>query len=261
MIEEFSGNIGVLPNFALQIAKQSMTRTEYLLLQDPAAENESTNSSLLLAAQAGSAFFAAANTDEEEFNYVVGSQLSIKSIRPTSNHDPANWLNALWASVICRARHLVDDLCQFPVETLRSAGGTFDEYMYAWVEALQTYFRGEDELYPKINRSIELTDPDSLQHATPEIALYRYYPTMKLLFNLAAGKAEQFNADLQESVELHQSFWTANHERSIKPEGFFALGPTALAAVAHDTGMAVGYQSDYLPKHFIDGAGMPRTAD
>lgn len=254
VIDEFVGSVASLPNYALQVAKQSLIRTGYLLLMDPAAEHEETRSSIRLAAQAGSAFFAAANSDQDEVEHTVGSTVAIKTTRPTPNHDPGNWIDALWASVICRDQRLVDGLCRVPLETLRT-GGNHDEYMFAWADSLQAFFRGDPALYAKINHGIELADPDSLSHTTPETALFRHFPAMKALFGLAAGDPGRFNEDLAEAAALHKRFWEGEPGRASRPEGFFALGPTALAALAHENGIEVTVASDYLPRNFVEGTG------
>ncbi|MBB5153083.1 immunity 49 family protein [Saccharopolyspora phatthalungensis] len=235
------------------VSDESLITTSYRVLLDPTAAKRETHAGLLLSAEAGAGFFAAANRPEEEFEYTVGATTTLHRLGPTKSHAPKIWLNSLWASVICRAHHLAEDLFQTPLETLREGGGTFDEYMYSWIDTLQGYFRGDDDVYAKVNRSIELTDPEGLQFGSPEIVLLRYYPAMKLLYNIAAGEADQFNQNLAEAVELHRRFWTADAERSSNPDGFFALAPTALAALAHDNGIAVQVDSEYLPRNFVTG--------
>lgn len=253
VIDDFLSSLPTLPTLAIDITKESISRTGYLLLLDPTAGNEETYRSLLLAAQAGSTFFKAADVEAEQFSATIRSQIEMESLEPASaGHNVSDWLDSLWTSTICRGQHLVSDLIHLPNETLRAGGSVFDEYMYAWADALRAFFYGDEDLFGRINRSLELTDPEILQNATPEVALYRHYPSMKLLFSLAAGHAEQFNEDLQEAVDLHKRFWTAEDDRSIDPLGYFALAPTALAALAHDKGMPVEVESDYLPKHLVE---------
>ncbi|MEV5538687.1 immunity 49 family protein [Saccharopolyspora shandongensis] len=234
------------------VSDQSLITTCYRVLLDTDAEEQGTYTGLLLSAEAGAGFFAAANRPEEEFEYTVGTSMTLHHIEPTESHGPNTWLNSLWASVICRGHNLVEDLFQVPVEMLREGGGTFDEYMYAWIATLQGYFRGDD-VYAQIDRSIELTDPEALQFGSPEVVLLRYFPAMKLLYNIAANEPDKFNENLAEAAELHRRFWTANDERSSNPDGFLALSLTALAAIAHDNGIQVEVSSEYLPRNFVTG--------
>ncbi|MDA3646476.1 immunity 49 family protein [Saccharopolyspora indica] len=258
-VDRFYENLTKAPALALNIAQQSLQITQWQLQLDPNAERFETYSSLLVAARAGGALFEGANNTGEQFDYIIRTNITLTPIGPTHNHTPAAWLQALWTATICRARNLVSDLCRTPDETLRAAG-QYDEYIYAWIDALKAFFTNGEDLYEKINRSIELTDPARLTNSTPEIALLRYYPSMKLLFSLARRESGQFNADLAEAVELHQRFWTANNERLNSPDGFFAPGPTALAAVARDLGIPIDVESEYLPRNFVNDFWV-QTAD
>ncbi|MEV4643821.1 immunity 49 family protein [Saccharopolyspora sp. NPDC049357] len=259
MIDEYRSNVEKLSTLAIDITKESISRTGHLLLLDPAAEQEATFQNVLIAAQAGTAYFKAADTDEDTIDATVGTPVAMARFAPqAAGVKIADWLDSLWAAVICRGLTLVSDLIRVPNETIRAGGATFDDYMYAWADALRAFFYRDDDVFERINRSIELTDPDTLQNASPEIALQRHYPAMKLLFNIAANRPEQFNSDLQEAVDLHRVFWTANAERASDPTGFFALAPTALAALAHDRGFPIEVQSDYLPRNFIEPTWLSR---
>lgn len=249
-IDEFHELLGEASTITELIAQYSLQQAQWQLLADPTAERVSTYSSILLSARAGAAFFKAANTEQDRFDYLLRSPVTLEATEPTHNHTPETWLDALATAVLCRTPELVSDICATPAETLRSAGD-YDEFVHAWVDALRTFFTNGADLYPKINRSIELTDPEHLVGPTAEVALLRYYPSMKLLFNLAAGNAEAFNEDLREALELHRRYWTADEERATLPDGFFALMPTALAAVAHDRGISIDVESDYLPRNFV----------
>ncbi|MEU6128570.1 immunity 49 family protein [Saccharopolyspora sp. NPDC047091] len=253
-LEGFLANASERPTSTYYIAKYARMQIAHRLLVDPDGAERATYDSVLLAAQAGTGFFAAANK-EGRFPWTLGDDdLLLKAVGPTRIHSAADWLDALWTAVICRAQHLVVELCATPTDTLRNAGGRFDEYMYAWVDALKAFFTRDEDLYPRINRSIELTAPEELTGGTPpDIVLHRYYPSMNLLFDVAGRNAEQFNTDLREAVELHQSFWSADEERATDPDGFWAPGPTALAALAHDFGMPVEVRSPYLPQDLING--------
>lgn len=259
MIDEYKSNVEKLSTLAIDITKESISRTGHLLLLDPAAEQEATFRNILLAAQAGAAYFKAADTDEDTIEATVGEPVVMAAFTPqAAGIKIADWLDALWVSVISRGLTLVSDLIRVPNETIRAGGALFDEYMYAWADALRAYFYRDADVAERINSSIELTDPDLLRSATPEIALQRHFPVMKLLFNIAANRPDEFNADLQQAVDLHHQFWTATAERAADPTGFFALGPTALTALAYDRGFPIEVRSDYLPRNLIEPTWIPR---
>lgn len=48
-----------------------------------------------------------------------------------------------------------------------------------------------------------------------------------------------------------REYWTADEERAKDPEGRIALAPLAITCLAHDGGIPIEVQSDYLPKHLL----------
>ncbi|SOD59143.1 Immunity protein 49 [Streptomyces zhaozhouensis] len=274
-IATFASHLPKAPALTRKVANWAMNLTGHLLLSDPSAARAETRRSLLLVAQAGTAACVLAGraahappeqaaTDEAPLLRVTlelpaGAQEF--ALPPVPSRTPlrvAEWQNALWAAVICRERRLVEDLVRVPEDAIGRGGGALDPYMRAWTGAMRAFFREDADVYDRINRGIELTAPEELRNATPEIALHRHFPLMRLLFDVAAGWSDRFDEDLREAVCLHHAFWTARGgpeefttDRSVVPEGFFALGPTALACLAHDRGLPVGVTSDYLPEHLI----------
>jgi hypothetical protein len=260
--ERFKPSLGEAPGIAMTICQWALQRTSLLLLADPVAEQEETYRSVREVAEAGAAFFKAGLITEGGFSATVGgSSVVLKPLAPVnSKYHVGNWLDSLWAAVICRDRQFVRDLTAVPAERLRVAGLSSPEYKYAWAEALRAFFSGGEDVYPLINRALELTGPER-EDVVPEIALYRHVSPMKLLFDVAAGRADEFNAGLREAVDLHRRFWTANGERASRPDGFFALSCTALAAVAYDRGIPVDVESDYLPRHFVEPTWLHRRGE
>ena len=53
------------------------------------------------------------------------------------------------------------------------------------------------------------------------------------------------------AIQEHLRSLVRVEERISLPSGFFALMPTALAAVAHDQGIPIEVESDYLPRNFV----------
>ncbi|MET9819971.1 immunity 49 family protein [Streptomyces sp. NPDC006355] len=62
---------------------------------------------------------------------------------------------------------------------------------------------------------------------------------------------EQFNAALVDALTWHKEYWTANEARSLSGEGLVALGPLAIACMAHDADMPVEVESEYLPRALL----------
>ncbi|MFG2568711.1 immunity 49 family protein, partial [Streptomyces sp. NPDC048567] len=56
---------------------------------------------------------------------------------------------------------------------------------------------------------------------------------------------------LAEALQLHKAYWTLNEDRATDVDGSIALGPLAIACLAHDADFPLDIESDYLPKHLL----------
>jgi hypothetical protein len=68
---------------------------------------------------------------------------------------------------------------------------------------------------------------------------------------LARNDARAFNDALYEALLAHQVFWSQGTEY-LNPLGWFALRHVGLACWAHDRGITVEVESDYLPRALIE---------
>lgn len=76
-------------------------------------------------------------------------------------------------------------------------------------------------------------------------------PALNLFLQFLKRDEEQFNAALVEALQLHREYWTADEDRRLTTDGAVALGPLAIACLAHDVGMHVDVDSEYLPEHLL----------
>lgn len=74
---------------------------------------------------------------------------------------------------------------------------------------------------------------------------------LELLQALVHGDPREFNRSLLRAVEEHRRLFSG--EAADDPRGFLALGALGVAAAAHDRGLRVEVQSDYMPLRLILG--------
>ncbi|PTM58496.1 immunity 49 family protein [Desmospora activa] len=196
----------------------------------------------------------------EEFQFTVRERMTLKATGSTSDHEVVVWLESLWACLISRNEPATDELCKFPVNSLRTIDGTYAPFVYSWAEAVLSFCLREDAALSKLNAALSATAPDKVDRDLLNIALQIYYPQMKVLHHLATHNVDEFNKALAQAVDLHREFWTVDQYRATDPDGYFSLPLTAMAAIAHDIGMAVTVESEYLPARFIIGEGFKRSA-
>jgi hypothetical protein len=232
--------------------------TAFLHLQaraavDPRAARLETWEAVVTAMQIYSTIFAVTGTTEGTVQTRIAHEVrTIPAIGPRSYADAGNWLTAFWLAVICRDQKRLTELSQVPLDRLRSPEGDFDEYIYHWVAALQAYWLQRPGLVEELTAALQGSHPDTARIAPPDLLQNILYPPINLFYRFLHQDAPGFNQALAEAVELHKTYWTADEDRTDDPSGMVALGPLAVACLAHDGGIPIEVESDYLPKHLLE---------
>ncbi|WP_327353035.1 immunity 49 family protein [Streptomyces sp. NBC_01304] len=220
---------------------------------DPEADNLATWKACVRAMQIGHAVFVSARATTPTITcLVVDTEHVFRSGAAPWAH-AGNWLTAFWLSCVCRDRERTNDLCQVPVSLLRESGADFDPYIYAWVEALQAYWRKQPELGDKLVEAVDGTGAEAVRPALRSAVLNLMYPPMNLLTQLVRKDQDRFNTELAKAVEWHKGYWTRSEKLEQDPDGFLALAPLALACLALDSGFTVDVESAYLPEYLLAG--------
>ncbi|MFB6506333.1 MULTISPECIES: immunity 49 family protein [unclassified Streptomyces] len=220
---------------------------------DPRAAAAETWESMVNAMQLGSALFATTGITEGTVECRINRKLrTLPAARgPRSSINAGNWLSAFWLAVICHEQQRMTQLCEISLERLRAPEGAYDEYIYHWVDTLQTYWLRRPGLAGKLTTAIEMTDPAIARIAPLDLLQGQLYPPMNLFYHFVTRDTEGFTPALTEALKLHQAYWTLTEERTTDIDGSIALGPLAIACLAHDGKFPIGIESDYLPKHLL----------
>ncbi|WTD19852.1 immunity 49 family protein [Streptomyces hirsutus] len=165
--------------------------------------------------------------------------------------DAGTWLDAFWLAVVCRDQARMTQLCQVSVETLRASGAVFEEYIYDWVETLQTYWLERPGLGDKLVATFDGTAPDRLRFMDREMMLKVLYPPINLFYRFVGQDPKQFNEAPVQTLQLHRKYWTASEECEESGDGDIPLAVLALACLAHDAGRPIEVESEYLPEHLL----------
>ncbi|WDT54126.1 immunity 49 family protein [Streptomyces sp. G7(2002)] len=203
------------------------------------------------AMQVGTAAFAAAAAEEPIEARITDEMRTIQATGPQFYANAGNWLTTLWFVIICRDQARMDTMCQVPLDLLRASGAEGDEYVYHWVDSLQTYWREEPGLAEKLTAAIEMSHPDIATIAPRDLLQCILYPPIHLFYQFMRKDHEGFNQALAEALELHKAYWS-REDRSEDIAGYLALGPLAMACLAHDAGIPIEVESEYLPIRLLD---------
>lgn len=219
---------------------------------DPKAEMFQTWDAFVSAMQVGSALYVAATATEGTVECRIAHKVrTIQAVGPTYFTDAGNWITAFWLAVICREQDRMTELARVPISLLRESG-EYDDYIYAWIDTLQTWWLQGGDIGEKLVAAMEGTDPAVVRIADQELMLKTLYPPINLFYLYVIGDHEAFNAELARALRWHKEYWTANQDRAISAEGLVALGPLAVTCLAYDAGFPVEVASDYLPEGLLD---------
>lgn len=220
---------------------------------DPRAARIETWEAWVAAMQIGSALFRSATSSEPTVECLIsGKRRTIPTTGPQSPADAGNWLTAFYLALICREKERLNELSDVPISLLRESGAVFDEYIYDWVDTLQTYWKEGPGLGDKLTAAIRGTDPEVLQVTDRSLMLRILYPPLNLFYRWAAGDGERFNAELVKALESHKEYWTAEESTAAQVSGLVAVGPLAMACLAYDSGMPIEVESGYIPKYLLE---------
>jgi hypothetical protein len=230
----------------------TLTLAKSHCLLDPEAARLPTWESWVTAMQVGSAVFAAAVASEEH----VGCRIADKDrmLRATGPQPYVNagaWLAAFYLAVVCRERDRITALCRVPVSLLRESGSRYDEFQYAWIDTLQTYWLGGADLGAKLVAAVDGTDPAAAAVADPETAAKLLYPPMELFHRFVRQDHAGFNRALTDALQGHKGYWS-EESRALQSTGLVALAPLAMTCFAYDAGFPIEVKSEYLPIALVE---------
>ncbi|MFK0258340.1 immunity 49 family protein [Streptomyces sp. NPDC090445] len=219
---------------------------------DPSADRLQSWKATVTAMQVGSALFAVTGADEGTVDCFINGRtrsLPVIGLQPFAH--AGNWLSAFWLAVICREQQRMTQLCEVPLERLRSAEGAYDDFVFHWVDVQQTYWLRRPGLVDKLMAAFESSDPEVARN-TPRDALQGVmYPPLNLFYHVVRKRQEEFGPALAEALKLHKAYWTLDEERATDIDGALPLGPLAMACLAHDGKFPIDVESPFLPKYLL----------
>ncbi|MYQ81771.1 MULTISPECIES: immunity 49 family protein [unclassified Streptomyces] len=219
---------------------------------DPRASKVETWEATVNAMQVSSALFAASLVTEGTVECRINRKLrTIPAAGGMGTADTGKWLSAFWLALICRDEARLAQLSEIPLERMRSPQGQYDEYIYHWVDTLQTWWLRGPGLADKLIATIEASDLSMAQIAPRDLMDGILYPPINLFYHYLRRDQDGFAPALADALKLHKAYWTLNEDRATDVDGSIALGPLAIACLAHDADFPLDIESGYLPKHLL----------
>lgn len=239
---------------------QALSSTLVLAMQrcalDPQAVKFETWEAWVTAMQTGSALFAAATAPAgtRVICRIKEQERTLPATGPESHLNAGTWVTSFYLAMICRNNDGLRRLAGVPVPLLRDSGAVFDEYMYSWVEALQSSWLGRQDVGDKLTAAFDGSAPEALQYADADLTSDILYPPMAMFFRAICRDSTKFDQALSDALRWHKDYWTVNEYRATSIDGLVAVGPLAMACLARDLGITVDIESEYLPKALLEYA-------
>lgn len=210
---------------------------------------------LQLVAHAATAVCLKAGDIEGSIEVPIGAGDLVRYRRtgPSPVAHAVTWQTGFHAALIGRDHETLDRLSTVSFDELKDSGTPLDEFFTVFCEAMQAFPASEDEGFYKLVEALDAADPEDVEETTFDAVLNLALPEMSLMMMLLKGDEQGFNEALISAVLHHREYW-GHGDRRQYPQGFIALGATAWSAVAHDRGMAIEVESDYLPERLITGS-------
>ncbi|MFF9051989.1 immunity 49 family protein [Streptomyces erythrochromogenes] len=218
-------------------------------IADPVASELVTWDAWETAVRLGSALFTGSESEQWYLGEENTLRLPAASAAPPA--DARAWLDAVYLALACRAHDRVARLCGVPLETLRQ-DDTVDAYVLHWVDTLQTCLSGGagDAVVEKLLATVQASLPEKLTHSPDGFVNRVDYQPVELFHRLFTRDHEAFGAALTEALAEHGGYWA----ESAAPRARVALGPLAMACLAHDQGFPIDPERlPHLPRYLVDG--------
>ncbi|MFI2350420.1 immunity 49 family protein [Streptomyces sp. NPDC019443] len=92
--------------------------------------------------------------------------------------------------------------------------------------------------------AVDGTDPEAA--TDPEAVGKLLYPPMEMFHRIVRQDHAGFNRALAAALQWHKEYWS-EEDRALTIPSLVALAPLAIACFAHDAGIPIEVESEYLP--------------
>ncbi|MFI7010939.1 immunity 49 family protein [Streptomyces sp. NPDC050145] len=213
---------------------------------DPDADRVETWDAWVAALQLGTALF----TETKAVTLMLGdTEHTVPATGTEVRGDARAWLDAFYLTLVTRERDRTTRLCEVPLDTLRAAGPV-DDYVLHWIDTLQSHWlrRPTDDVVTKLVTTMERSHPEASTRTPKDFLDLVDYQPVALFHRLLTQDHEAFGETLTAALGHHARYWGD----SAAPGARVALGPLALACLAHDMDFPLDMDRPYLPKYLLD---------
>jgi hypothetical protein len=255
-VEHFPANIDSIranPGAADLLMHDALRLAGFASGVDPASPEIAR--ALRVAAHAGTAVFRLAQKEGKttEISLGEGPPVRCKAEIDESLVGVGLWLDTFYVNAICRDSKLQDSLCETTTDDLRKSSTRGARYLYLFVDALRSLWYKEASAAKHVLKALKAI-PARFDPLKPTYNIYIGAPIMALAGDLAnKGLLDMFNGTLERALRLHKKFWAQGKDARADPRGLLSIDLLAMVSLAHDRGVRIAVNSDYIPAHLVRG--------
>ncbi|MFI7387975.1 immunity 49 family protein [Streptomyces sp. NPDC049813] len=208
---------------------------------DPRAARTESWQAWVAAQRLGAALFTATEAVRRPLG---GREVTVPATGPQVCGDARAWLDVFYLTLVTRDRDRTTRLCEVPLDDLRGTDPV-DDYVLHWIDVLQSHWLGRPvaDVVEKLVTTLESVHPEAATLAPKPFLNGVDYPPVALFHRLLTEDEDAFAAALTEALAQHGRYWGD----TAAPRARVALGPLALACLAHDMRFPVDADAPYLP--------------
>jgi len=216
-------------------------------------EKDETYQALFYALQFGLNHLKLSSTPNKERQIQIGDTV-VKAVgRATRDYiDFGTWMGVFYNAVILRDAKAIDFLTGLENRFMKQGNVSYDDVRIAEVEVYKVLF--EDikylekaiEIYELKEKEFSKTDPSRLwidNQGTPVIMLCKA---------VLQKNASEFNNLLEKGLDKHKKYFSKK-DRAADFLGWISFPLLMVCSYAHDKGMAITVESDYIPRWLFEG--------
>lgn len=221
---------------------------------NPTGSRIETWEAVVHALQVGTALYQIIDRAEGVVECFIADEVRrLPAIGPIAKGTVHTWLTTFYLAVICADGARLELLSRVPIGRLRNPDVLVDEFLFSWVDTLQTWYRQEPEWAEKLMTTIRTSYPEVATIMPGDYLGRIAYQPINLFYTLLCHD-DRFNEALVEALGHHHAYWTESPDREKDLEGCIALGVLAMTCMAKDMGVNLTVESEYIPRHLVEGS-------
>jgi hypothetical protein len=196
----------------------------------------------------GSCVVAAAPAGRTVPVTLLGAVVSVKREDRAEIRPLTEWTQGWGAALAARDEASIRGLRGVPDDLHRKSSAQIDAYQYPLKEALVSVISDRDRCLAAVERARDQWKQRTIARksgAEIDAAL------MDTIEALAKAQPEPFNEALERALAAHAKHW-GKGDNHLSASGWVAIRHLGLACAAHDRGIPIEVESDYLPRSLIE---------